>query len=44
MKTDKEQKFDDGIGEAFRGLIMGLVLMLVVFLVIHFGFGYKAFQ
>lgn len=42
----KINKNDDTISikEAFRGLAFGLLMMVVVFLLIHYGLGIKAFE
>lgn len=41
MGMKAENKGDDGVREAFRGLVVGLTMMVVVFLVLHFFFGIK---
>jgi len=38
------KKYDNGVSEALRGLYIGLLMMVVVFLLLHFVFGIKAFQ
>ncbi|MGJ9385335.1 MULTISPECIES: hypothetical protein [Salipaludibacillus] len=42
MKSVK--KYDDGVSEALRGLVIGVIMMVVVFLVLHFVFGIQAFE
>jgi len=42
MKSNK--KYDHGVSEALRGLFVGLLMMIVVFLLLHFVFGIKAFK
>ncbi|SDO12071.1 hypothetical protein [Alkalicoccus daliensis] len=41
-KTDKSH--DDGVREAFTGLIIGVTMMIVFFLILHFVFDIKMFQ
>ncbi|SDZ64352.1 hypothetical protein SAMN05421736_12439 [Evansella caseinilytica] len=42
MKVQKKEEFH--IKEALKGLIWGLIMMIGLFLVLHFVFGIKAFQ
>ncbi|MBM7096343.1 MULTISPECIES: hypothetical protein [Alteribacter] len=44
MKPAKEPKFTGHVQEAFKGLFLGLAMMLIVFLLLHFVFGIEAFQ
>ncbi|QKS70008.1 hypothetical protein FLK61_24860 [Paenalkalicoccus suaedae] len=44
MSQKKDDKpFDDGFSEALRGLGIGMVMMIVFFLLLHFVFGVQAF-
>ncbi|WP_169720892.1 hypothetical protein [Alteribacter aurantiacus] len=44
MKSAKEEKFTAHAQEALKGLFLGLTMMIVVFLLLHFVFGIQAFQ
>ncbi|MFA9559826.1 hypothetical protein ACERII_21165 [Evansella sp. AB-rgal1] len=42
MKVNKND--DLFVKEALRGLTFGLLMMVIVFFIIHFGLGIKAFE
>ncbi|WP_269148970.1 hypothetical protein [Evansella clarkii] len=40
----RKMSYDDNVSEALRGLAFGLLMMIIVFLVLHFVFGIQAFN
>lgn len=44
MAEKNKGMYDGGVKEAFQGLYVGIAMMLITFLILHFVFDIKMFQ